>query len=198
MRGLPGRSNELPNIATFVPVVSRGGTNARAARSLRAKRREALLGFPLPAAQRVDARYEKTYRAAQRSHPPSEGIRTRHCHLRHRVSPTEPGDRCESASLLFHTGEATMWASHRLWPPSRPRRPSWTTSDASSTSWTSSASGSVEGWNLMLDTRPAGTALNLLLPVTLLHALHSANWRRIVWKPTLPAAVRMRGGMSER
>ena len=31
------------------------------------------------------------------------------------------------------------------------------------------------------------------LSVTLLHALHSANWRRIVWKPILPAAVRMRG-----
>ena len=28
----------------------------------------------------------------------SEGIRTRHCHLRHRVSPTEPGDRCVSAT----------------------------------------------------------------------------------------------------
>ena len=39
----------------------------------------------------------------------------------------------------------------------------------------------------MLGTRPAGTALNLLLSVTLLHALHSANWRRIVWKPILPA-----------
>ena len=50
----------------------------------------------------------------------------------------------------------------------------------------------------MLDPRPADTALNLLLSVTLLRALHSANWRRIVWKPILPAAVRMRGGMSER
>ena len=50
----------------------------------------------------------------------------------------------------------------------------------------------------MLDTRPAGTALNLLLSATLPHASHSANWRRIVWKPILPAAVRMRGGMSER
>ena len=28
--------------------------------------------------------------------------------------------------------------------------------------------------------------------------LHSANWRRIMWKPILPAAVRMRGGVSER
>ena len=44
------------------------GRYERARRALRAKRRAALLGFPLPAAQRVDARYEKTYRAAQRSH----------------------------------------------------------------------------------------------------------------------------------
>ena len=39
------------------------GRYERARRALRAKRRAALLGFPLPAAQRVDARYEKTYRA---------------------------------------------------------------------------------------------------------------------------------------
>ena len=32
VRGLPGRRSELPKMATFVPVVSRGGTNARAAR----------------------------------------------------------------------------------------------------------------------------------------------------------------------
>ena len=38
----------------------------RARRALRAKRRAALLGFPLPAAQRVDARYEKTYIALRR------------------------------------------------------------------------------------------------------------------------------------
>ena len=42
------------------------------------------------------------------SPPLSEGIRTRHCHLRHRVSPTEPGDRCQSASVNFETGGATM------------------------------------------------------------------------------------------
>ena len=35
--------------------------------------------------------------------PLSEGIRTRHCHLRHRVSSTVPGDRCESASVIFHS-----------------------------------------------------------------------------------------------
>ncbi len=40
-----------------------------ARRALRAGRRTALLGFPLPAAQRIDARYEKTYRASQRNHP---------------------------------------------------------------------------------------------------------------------------------
>ena len=82
--------------------------------------------------------------------------------------------------------------------PGRPRRSSWTTSDDPSPSWTTSASDSVEGWNLMLGTRPAGTALNLPLAVILLRALHSANWRRIVWKPILPAALQMRGGMSGR
>ena len=55
--------------------------------------------------------------------PLSEGIRTRHCHLRHRVSPTEPGDRCESASLLFHTGEATMWCCKKLPPAPGPGAP---------------------------------------------------------------------------
>ena len=38
------------------------GRYERARRALRAERRAALLGFPLPAAQRVDARYENTYR----------------------------------------------------------------------------------------------------------------------------------------
>ena len=41
-----------------------------ARRALRAERRAALLGFPLPAAQRIDARYEKTCRAVAEK-PPS-------------------------------------------------------------------------------------------------------------------------------
>ena len=41
----------------------------RARRALRAERRTALLGFPLPAAQRIDARYEKTYRAVAEKPP---------------------------------------------------------------------------------------------------------------------------------
>ena len=47
------------------------GRYERARRALRAERRTALLGFPLPAAQRVDARYEKTYRAHCAEKPPS-------------------------------------------------------------------------------------------------------------------------------
>ena len=42
----------------------------RARRALRTRRRAALLGFPLPAAQRIDARYEKTCRAVAEK-PPS-------------------------------------------------------------------------------------------------------------------------------
>ena len=42
-----------------------------------------------------------------------------------------------------------------------------------------------------LDPRPAGTALNLTT-ATLPFASHAANWRRIVWKPILPAALQMR------
>ena len=46
-----------------------------ARRALRAERRTALLGFPLPAAQRIDARYEKTYRAVAEKPPPRASIR---------------------------------------------------------------------------------------------------------------------------
>ena len=63
----PGRRDELPKTATFLPIVSQGGANARAARYEGPRRRTALLGFPLPAAQRIDVRYEKTYRASQRT-----------------------------------------------------------------------------------------------------------------------------------
>ena len=47
------------------------GRYERARRALRAERRTALLGFPLPAAQRIDARYryEKTYRAVAEKPP---------------------------------------------------------------------------------------------------------------------------------
>ena len=45
------------------------GRYERARRALRAERRTALLGFPLPAAQRIDARYEKTYRAVAEKSP---------------------------------------------------------------------------------------------------------------------------------
>ena len=65
--------------------------------------------FRAPVARRVVG-LRSQFRVEALVWPLSEGIRTRHCHLRHRVSPTEPGDRCESASLLFHTGEATMWS----------------------------------------------------------------------------------------
>ena len=44
-----------------------------ARRALHAERRTALLGFPLPAAQRIDARYEKTCRAPQRNPPIARG-----------------------------------------------------------------------------------------------------------------------------
>ena len=59
VRGLPGRRNELPKLPRSSGSFT--GRYERARRALRAKRRAALLGFPLPAAQRVDARYEKTY-----------------------------------------------------------------------------------------------------------------------------------------
>ena len=80
---LPVRSNEqapaidarpawppqrITCIAKFVH--SFAGRYERARRALRAERRTALLGFPLPAAQRIDARYEKTYRAVAEK-PPS-------------------------------------------------------------------------------------------------------------------------------
>ena len=70
--------------------------------------------FRAPVARRVVG-LRSQFRVEALVWPLSEGIRTRHCHLRHRVSPTEPGDRCESASLLFHTGEATMWCC--VWLP---------------------------------------------------------------------------------
>ena len=69
--------------------------------------------FRAPVARRVVG-LRSQFRVEALVWPLSEGIRTRHCHLRHRVSPTEPGDRCESASLLFHTGEATMCERSRV------------------------------------------------------------------------------------
>ena len=69
MRGLPGRSNGLPKLEPRSSG-SFTGRYERARRALRAERRTALLGFPLPAAQRIDARYEKTYRAVAEK-PPS-------------------------------------------------------------------------------------------------------------------------------
>ena len=68
--------------------------------------------FRAPVARRVVG-LRSQFRIEALVWPLSEGIRTRHCHLRHRVSPTEPGDRCESASLDIHTGEATMWFESR-------------------------------------------------------------------------------------
>ena len=64
--------------------------------------------FRAPVARRVVG-LRSQFRVEALVWPLSEGIRTRHCHLRHRVSPTEPGDRCESASLDIQTGGATMW-----------------------------------------------------------------------------------------
>ena len=58
--------------------------------------------FRAPVARRVVG-LRSQFRVEALVWPLSEGIRTRHCHLRHRVSPTEPGDRCESASLDIHT-----------------------------------------------------------------------------------------------
>ena len=75
--------------------------------------------FRAPVARRVVG-LRSQFRVEALVWPLSEGIRTRHCHLRHRVSPTEPGDRCESASLLFHTGGATMC---RRPPSAGPRGP---------------------------------------------------------------------------
>ena len=64
--------------------------------------------FRAPVARRVVG-LRSQFRVEALVWPLSEGIRTRHCHLRHRVSPTEPGDRCESASLdIQKTGGATM------------------------------------------------------------------------------------------
>ena len=63
--------------------------------------------FRAPVARRVVG-LRSQFRVEALVWPLSEGIRTRHCHLRHRVSPTEPGDRCESARGIFQTGEATM------------------------------------------------------------------------------------------
>ena len=63
--------------------------------------------FRAPVARRVVG-LRSQFRVEALVWPLSEGIRTRHCHLRHRVSPTEPGDRCESASLDIQTGGATM------------------------------------------------------------------------------------------
>ena len=62
--------------------------------------------FQAPVARRVVG-LRSQFRVEALVWPLFEGIRTRHCHLRHRVSPTEPGDRCESASLDIQTGEAT-------------------------------------------------------------------------------------------
>ena len=58
--------------------------------------------FRAPVARRVVG-LRSQFRVEALVWPLSEGIRTRHCHLRHRVSPTEPGDRCESASLWRFT-----------------------------------------------------------------------------------------------
>ncbi len=44
--------------------------------------------------------------------------------------------------------------------------------------------------------RPAQHLISTL--ATLPSASHAANWRQIVWKPILPAALQMRGGMSKR
>ena len=63
--------------------------------------------FRAPVARRVVG-LRSQFRVEALVWPLSEGIRTRHCHLRHRVSPTEPGDRCESASLDIQTGGVTM------------------------------------------------------------------------------------------
>ena len=63
--------------------------------------------FRAPVARRVVG-LRSQFRVEALVWPLSEGIRTRHCHLRHRVSPTEPGDRYESASLDIQTGGATM------------------------------------------------------------------------------------------
>ena len=63
--------------------------------------------FRAPVARRVVG-LRSQFRVEALVWPLSEGIRTRHCHLRHRVSPTEPGDRCQSASVNFQTGGATM------------------------------------------------------------------------------------------
>ena len=63
---------ECTNTLELISYVLSGsftGRYERARRALRAERRTALLGFPLPAAQRIDARYEKTYRAVAEKPP---------------------------------------------------------------------------------------------------------------------------------
>ena len=48
--------------------------------------------FQAPVARRVVG-LRSQFRVEALVWPLFEGIRTRHCHLRHRVSPTVPGDR---------------------------------------------------------------------------------------------------------
>ena len=71
--------------------------------------------FRAPVARRVVG-LRSQFRVEALVWPLSEGIRTRHCHLRHRVSPTEPAEiaaRVLACGYCIHSGEATMCEARR-------------------------------------------------------------------------------------